>query len=57
MIGGYSQDFPAEKEHLSEVAQSEARLRALAPHKRAGMLATGMSSSHLPRIFCAALCV
>jgi len=33
MIGGYYQDFPTEKEHFDEVAQSEVRLRALAPHK------------------------
>jgi len=33
MIGGYSQGFPTEKEHLNEVAQSEARLRALAPYE------------------------
>jgi len=33
MIGGYYQDFPTEKEHFDEVAQSEARLRALAPHE------------------------
>jgi len=32
MIGGYYQDFPTEKEHFDEAAQSEARLRALAPH-------------------------
>ena len=31
MVGGYNQDFPTEKEHFSEVAQSETRLRALAP--------------------------
>lgn len=31
MIGGYGQDFPTEKEHFDQVAQSEARLRALAP--------------------------
>jgi len=33
MIGGYYQDFPTEKEHFDEVAQFEARLRALAPHE------------------------
>ena len=33
MIGGYSQGFSTEKEHFDQVAQSEARLRALAPHE------------------------
>lgn len=33
MIGGYYQDFTTEKKHFDEVAQSEARLRALAPHE------------------------
>ncbi len=31
MIGGYYQDFPAQKEHEQLVAESEAKLRSLAP--------------------------
>ena len=33
MIGGYYQDLPTKKEHFGEAAQSEARLRAIAPHE------------------------
>ena len=33
MIGGYYQDFPSKKEHAQLVAESEAKLRALAPDK------------------------
>ena len=32
MVGGYLQQFPTKKEHSEHVAESEAKLRALAPH-------------------------